>query len=330
MVLNTLERDSFLPGSLYEEFEELADEVRHYDPEKGSRDEFLALLAEFKPDAIVACWSCPRLPDDLAERTGHHTRYLCALGGTVRNIVSSDLLRNGLVVSNWGNSISRVVAECGLMMVIAALRRVNHWALLLHRDKGWKQRNHETESLFEKRIGIHGFGAVARALVVLLRGFDVPVRVFAPGVPLSLLEEFAVQPVDSLATLFQSNEVVVEAEAFTEERRGMVKEEHLRLLADGSVFVNIGRGQLVDEAALGRVALEGRIHVALDVYEAEPLALDSPLRGLSNVLLLPHVAGPTMDRRRDAGRQALENARRFFSGQPLLSRVTLDVYDRST
>lgn len=330
IALDQIERRSFLPGRLFESFEDLADCVRCFDTEKGTGEDYFQVLAEFQPDAVVACWSAPRLPDDLLEITDGRTRYLCALGGTVRGLVSERLIRQGLLVSNWGGSISRVVAECGLMMIIASLRRVNQWALRLHVQKAWKQRGEQTDSLFGKRVGIHGFGAVARALVTQLAVFKTPISSYAPGVPRSLLEEFGVNQVESLERLFAESDIVVELEALTEERRGMVREEHFRSLPDGGVFVNIGRGPLVDQAGLERVAQEGRIQVALDVYGSEPLAEDSPLRGLPNVLLLPHVAGPTMDRRRDAGEQGLENARRYFANEPLLSPVTLEVYERST
>lgn len=330
IALDEMESGSFLPGNLVERFESLADEVKYFDTEKGSREDFYEALADFRPDAVVACWSAPRLPDNLSELTGGRTKYLCALGGTVRGLVSEKLIREGLLVSNWGCSISRVVAECGLMMMIAGLRRVNQWALCLHRDKGWKRRGQQTDSLFEKRVGIHGFGAVARSLVSMLRGFDVPIKVYAPGVPLSLLQEFEVEPLEDFQELFRSSDVVVELEALTEERREMVKEEHFRLLGEGGLFVNIGRGQLVDQAGMERVALEGKVQFALDVYDKEPLDENSPLRGLPNVLLLPHIAGPTMDRRRDAGEQAFENARRYFTDGGLISPVTLEVYERST
>jgi phosphoglycerate dehydrogenase-like enzyme len=87
---------------------------------------------------------------------------------------------------------------------------------------------------------------------------------------------------------------------------------------------------VVDEADLLRVAREGRLQIALDVFEHEPLPADSPLRGLPNVTLLPHLAGPTRDRRRDAGALALKNLRAYLRGEPLEAVVTLEVYDRST
>jgi phosphoglycerate dehydrogenase-like enzyme len=104
----------------------------------------------------------------------------------------------------------------------------------------------------------------------------------------------------------------------------------LRLIPEGGVFVNVGRGLVVDEAAMARVAAEGRLQVALDVYEQEPLPAESRLRGMPNVTLLPHLGGPTRDRRRDSGALALKNLRAFLRGEALESLVTLEVYDRAT
>jgi len=78
------------------------------------------------------------------------------------------------------------------------------------------------------------------------------------------------------------------------------------------------------------VAREGKLQIALDVYEQEPLPPDSPFRGLRNVTLLPHLGGPTRDRRRDAGALALQNLRAFLNGGTPQAVVTLDSYDRST
>jgi phosphoglycerate dehydrogenase-like enzyme len=135
---------------------------------------------------------------------------------------------------------------------------------------------------------------------------------------------------DSLEQLFSTSDVVVELAAATPNNYRVVTEEHLRMIPAGGVFVNVGRGCVVDEAALIRVAREGRIQIALDVFEQEPLPWDSPLRGLPNVTLLPHLGGPTRDRRRDSGALALRNLRAFLRGEPLEAVVTQDVYERST
>jgi phosphoglycerate dehydrogenase-like enzyme len=72
------------------------------------------------------------------------------------------------------------------------------------------------------------------------------------------------------------------------------------------------------------------LQIALDVFETEPLPPDSPLRGLPNVMLLPHLGGPTYDRRRDAGSHALDNVFSYGSGATPESVVTPQVYDTST
>ena len=134
----------------------------------------------------------------------------------------------------------------------------------------------------------------------------------------------------SLEELFAESDVVVELAAATPENYHVVTENHLRMIPEGGVFVNVGRGCVVDKDGLLRVAREGRLQIALDVFEQEPLPADSPLRGLPNVTLLPHLGGPTRDRRRDAGALALKNLRAFLSGEPLDAVVTLEVYDRSS
>ena len=89
---------------------------------------------------------------------------------------------------------------------------------------------------------------------------------------------------------------------------------------------------MVDEAALIRVARDRAddLQIGLDVYETEPLPKDSPLRGIPNIALLPHIAGPTKDRRQDTASFAIENLQRFLQGKPLESLITLEIFDRAT
>jgi len=134
----------------------------------------------------------------------------------------------------------------------------------------------------------------------------------------------------SLEALFADNDIIVELAPLYPSTEGIVQEKHLRLIRPGGVFVNVGRGAVVDEAALLRVAQEGKIMVGLDVYGIEPLPVDSPFRGLRNVTLTPHIAGPTTDRRRDAGAFALENLSAYSGDRPLQAIVTPAVYDTST
>ena len=187
-----------------------------------------------------------------------------------------------------------------------------------------------TQSLVGRRVGIHGFGLISRRLVPMLRPFTSEIQSFSPHVPDEEFSNLGVRRLQSMEELFATSDIVVELAALTPQTYHIVKENHLRSIPEGGVFVNVGRGAVVDEDALVKVAKEGRLQIALDVFEKEPLPKDSPLRGLPNVTLLPHLGGPTRDRRRDAGALALKNIRAYLQGEPMEGKVTLEVYDRSS
>ena len=106
--------------------------------------------------------------------------------------------------------------------------------------------------------------------------------------------------------------------------------ERTQPLPDGAVFVNIGRGGLVDEAALLREVQTGRIRVALDVIDDEPVTPQSPFLQSGRVTLSPHIGGPTKDRYPDCGALALRNLSAFLEGRPLETAIDLAAYDRAT
>ena len=324
--LTTEELNDFLPEPLLGRVRALTPAFTHWDIAGRSAAEFAAALHAANPEVLLACWKTPLLPADLPPRL----RYVCYLCGSVRKLVTREQIERGLVVTNWGGSISRVVAEWALFHILSCLRRATHWTLAMHNEGAWKNGGTETASLFGRRIGLHGFGQIARELVLLLRPFNVSVAGFAPDVTPEVEATLGVRRAPSLEALFAENEIIVELAPLNSATAGTVQEKHLRLIRPGGVFVNVGRGAVVDEAALLRVAQEGKIMVGLDVYGVEPLPVDSPFRGLRNVTLTPHIAGPTTDRRRDAGAHALENLAAYAAGQPLSSVITPAVYDMST
>lgn len=331
IILDPWELGTFLPKDLRQQLEQVSTDLHFVEPASLLEDEtWASWLEEHQPEILISAWMTPRLPEDVLERVPS-LKYVCHLVGAVKGTVPDELIEKGLLVTNWGSSIARTVAECGLMMAIAGLRRVSHWSIELHQRGGWKDRmTVQTGSLFGRKVGLHGFGAIAQELAKLLQPFEVQLMTYSPSVPDSLLEAAGVARADDLETLFSSNDVLIELAALTPKNRGIVTEELLRSIPEGGVFVNIGRGAVVDEEALVRVAAEGRIQVALDVYKEEPLPRDSPLRGMTNVLLLPHLGGPTIDRRRDATALGLKNVRHYLRGEPLESQVTSRVYQRIT
>jgi phosphoglycerate dehydrogenase-like enzyme len=330
VAISDVDAGCFFPGSLRAELEDLLPGCRRVRLPLAAPDDWARLWREYPAEILVSAWGTPPLNSSLQPADLKSLRYVCHLAGTVRKLVPRELIQRGLLVTNWGGSVSPTVAECTVMLMLMALRRASYWAVAMHCDGGWKAPDTFTESLLGRRVGIHGLGSISQCLVPMLRPFTSQIQVYSPRVPEAIFSSLGVKRLASLEELFAQSDVVVELAAATSENYHLVTEKHLRMIPDGGVFVNVGRGRVVDEAGLLRVAREGRLQIALDVFEREPLPADSPLRGLPNVTLLPHLAGPTSDRQRDAGALALKNLRAFLRGGPLEAVVTLEVYDRST
>ena len=328
-VLTPTEVREFLPEPLLSQLRSLAPEFRLIEPAAFDDEAFPRELERMNPDVLVGCWKTPPLPDRVPTRL----HYICYLTGSVKRLVSRAHLERGLLVTNWGGSISRTVAEAALFHILACLRNASHWAISMHQPGVpiWKNGiSDAARSLFCRRVGIHGFGPVARELVALLKPWGCPITAIAPDLTAELAYAYGIERAGSLEALFAQNEIIVELAPLIPATTGIVTEKLLRLIPAGGVFVNVGRGAVVDEDALLRVAAEGRINIGLDVYAVEPLPAESGLRKLPRVNLTPHTAGPTLDRYPDAGAFALKNLRAYVDDRPLEAVVTPEIYDQSS
>jgi phosphoglycerate dehydrogenase-like enzyme len=327
-VLTPTETREFFPAPLLGQLRALAPEFSLVDPTDLTAEAVVAKIAESNPEILVACWKTPRLPAALPPRL----RYICYVAGSLKKLLTREHMDGRVVVTNWGGSISRTVAEAALFHMLACLRNTSQWAVAMHQPgiAAWKKGPHDSRSLFCRRVGIHGFGPVARELVSLLRPWNCPVTVFAPDVTPELARTHGVARAVTLEALFAENDILVELAPLIPATTGIVTERLLRLIPAGGVFVNVGRGAVVDEAALLRVAQEGKIAVGLDVFTQEPLPADSGFRALPAVSLTPHTAGPTIDRYPDAGAFALKNLHAYAEDRPLEAVVTPAIFDQSS
>lgn len=294
--------------------------------EDWTEEQWEEYLQARKPEIIIGGWDTPPLP----EHPPPGLKYVCNLTGGVRHFLPRSYLENGIQVTNWGNAISHTIAEMALYLMLHGLRYGPATHELMHHGHGWKQDLPAARSLFNRKVGIHGFGRIARELVKLLQPFGVTISAYSPPVPDDDFRAFAVTRANSLESLFSGCEILVELEGLTPETRGMVQERHFSLLPDGALFVNVGRAGVVEESALVREAVSGRLHFGLDVFWEEPLPADHPLRGLPNVALFPHIAGATEDQIFRLAERARENIGRYLQGGQLLEPLTPEAYDQIT
>jgi phosphoglycerate dehydrogenase-like enzyme len=293
---------------------------------------FEARCRDLNPEVLLTAWSARELPRAWLDAPECALRYVCHITGSVRRLVPRIFIERGGWVTNWGEIPAGAVAEQALLLALAALRNLPVWpAGAAHlRDTIRRVETLATRTLFRRRVGIHGFGRVARALVPLLLPFDVDIAAYSGGVDAAAIRTARIRPCDSLEALFRQSEVLFECEALTPATAGSVSEPLLSLLPDGAVFVNVARGQLVDEGALLREASRGRLRVALDVMSDGETNRNRELFQAAGAVLSPHIAGPTFDQYARCGDFALQNITRYLRGEPLHAVVTLADYDRST
>lgn len=292
-----------------------------------STQELEGVVRHFEPEMIVGAWRTPqlgfidgRLP----------APYYCHLAGSIRQVVPRSLLEAGMVVTNWGASISRYVAEAALMLGLSASRNLGHHNRNFHERGLWRTEHIPAWSLFERGVGIHGFGNISRQLVQLLAPFHTRISVWDPFVSDETLTAAGVYRAGSLEDLFENADFLFECCALTPETEGIVNRSLLERLPETAVFVNVARGQLVDEVALADLVSAGRIRAGVDVFRIEPYPIDGAIRDNDFSVTMPHLGGNTVDSRRYAGRMALKRMQTYLRGAVPDDLVDLERYDRMT
>jgi phosphoglycerate dehydrogenase-like enzyme len=298
----------------------------------GDNGTLAACLRENDADVVLTGWSTGSALRSALDAPASRVRYVCHLAGSVRHLVSRAFIERGGLVTNWAAIPAGAVAEQAVLLALAALRNLGAWpaAEPYLADTIRRIETLGTRSIFGRRVGLHGFGRVGQALVALLRPFGVAISAYSDGVPESLMREAGVAPCDSLVALFRGSEVLFECEGLTSATTAIVSSTLLAQLPDGAVFVNVARGQIVDETALLREQARGRLRVALDVVATKPVEKTRERFRMAGAVLSPHIAGPTLDQYGRCGDFAVENIVRFVRREPLQAVVTLEEYDRST
>jgi hydroxypyruvate reductase len=243
-------------------------------------------------------------------------RIICCYGTGYEGVDRAACKARGILVTHAGDSNSTAVAEFAVGLVIAAARRMVQGDRKV-RAGGWTslglERMEMTPGLSGGRLGIYGLGTIGRKIAARMEPFEMEIGYHNR----SRRDDVGYRHFDSLMALAAWSDVLVVAARASAENRHAVNAEVLRALGPSGVLVNIGRGVLVDEAALCD-ALEAKViaGAGLDVYEDEPHVPDR-LKRLETVVITPHMAAVARTAQR-AQRDMLETTlAAFFAGQPV-------------
>jgi len=202
------------------------------------------------------------------------------------------LVTHGPTESNWGG-----VAEGTIAAMLTMLKRVRERDRHLKERGAWRDQRLQGTYVGSRAdgypgitLGLIGLGRIGSRVATLLRPWKVRILATDPYVPDVKFTEHGVQRVD-LVTLLRESDVVSLHVVLTRETRHLIDAQQLALMKPTAMLINTSRGPCVREGALIEALLKGQIAgAALDVFEEEPLALDSSLRNLGDkVLLSPHM-----------------------------------------
>jgi D-3-phosphoglycerate dehydrogenase / 2-oxoglutarate reductase len=220
-----------------------------------------------------------------------------------------------LWVTNNPGSNAAAVAELTFGHMIALVRHV------VEADRAVKEHRWSDYLRFigvelaGKTIGIVGMGNIGTRVALRARAFEMSLLVCDPYIPASHVSALGGRWV-SLEELFAESDFVTLHCPLDSETRHMVGARQLSLMKRSAYLVNLARGGVVDEDALGRCLSERRIAgAAVDVMEAEPPPRDHPLLALDNVILSPHIGGATREAARRGEWGAAEEVVRVLEGK---------------
>ena len=305
---------AWLTGRIHDAFPNIeAIQLSSYDGiENHLRDTEVAITWSLRPEQFKAA---PKL------------RWIHSPAAAVHQLMFPELVNSDVLLTNAREIHGPVVAEHAIAL-ICALAKCLPQAARFQQKHIWGQtliweRRPRPRELAGATLGLVGLGSIGRA--VAKHAANLGMHVIAVREhpekehPPSVQEVF---PTSQLEALISQSDYVVLAAPVTPNTRGLIDARGLTKMKPDACLVNVGRGSLIDEAALVNVLREKKIGgAALDVFEEEPLPPDSPFWDFENLLITPHTGGMT-DRLWERHYSLIsENLRRYFAGQPLLGLV---------
>ena len=218
----------------------------------------------------------------------------------------------GIAVLNTPGASAITTAERTLALMLALLHQIPAAERSVRAGK-WDRRSFMANEAFSKTLGVLGYGNVGRVVASRAHALGMKVVVHDPAVASETPFNLGFTAV-GFDELFARSDVVTCHVSADPKLRGLISARELALMRPGGWLINAARGFLVDEAALVEALRSGHLRgAALDVFEREPLPLDSALRGFENVVLSPHLGASSAEAERRVSLSVAEQVARFLT-----------------
>ena len=294
-------------------------------PDPGSNDEEIIKQAQDADFLVLSGTWHPtkRFPDQIVQ--GAKLKLIQTLGQGTDHVPMRLALERGIPVANSGGANAVAVAEHTLLLMLAVMRRLLPTIETIRQGKMRSNliERKDFHQLYEKTVGIVGFGSIGQRVAKLVRGFDAKV-IFTKRseAPQSIVTDLQARRVN-LEELLSSADIVSLHVPLLESTRKMIGWKQLTMMKPSAILINTSRGRVVDEAALIRALREKKIAGAgLDVFEQEPPSSDNPLLSMDNVVATPHVGGSASENWAPRLKSIWDNLLRVWEGKEPNNIVT--------
>jgi phosphoglycerate dehydrogenase-like enzyme len=275
------------------------------------------------PDAdVIFSWSVagPLLQE--VYRMCHHVRWVHSRSAGLDGVLCPDLIESPVPVTNGSGVFSPSLGEFALGAILYFAKDFRR--MVRNQEAGrWEQ--FDITEITGQTVGIVGYGDIGRAVATRVRAMGMRVlAVKRHGPPLYNVDPLVdrIYSPEHLSEVLPQCDYVVAAAPLTPETKGMIGAAAFACMKTEAVVINVGRGPVIDEAAMVEALSSRRIKgAALDVFDREPLPAGHPLYSLDNVLLSPHCADHTPDWLERAMQFFLDQYDRYRKGEPLLNVV---------
>jgi phosphoglycerate dehydrogenase-like enzyme len=275
-----------------------------------------ALAGAGRGAEVILHWAAPKELLQAALHACPGARWVHSRWAGLDNLLFPELVESPALLTNGRGVFSQSLGEFALA---AILYFAKDFPRMLRNQRAERWEPFDVDEIAGQTLGIVGYGDIGRALARRAQAMEMRVLALKRHPPEAtdpLVEQFY-KP-EAMAEMLGRCDYVVVAAPLTTETRHMIGEAQFGAMQRSAVVINVGRGPVIDQAAMTRALLEGRIRGAgLDVFEQEPLPAGDPLWQMPNVLVSPHTADHTKDWIDAAMRFFLRQYERFCGGEPL-------------
>ena len=210
----------------------------------------------------------------------------------MNNVDYSYCDKRGIHVIATSPVFSKPVAEIALGMTLSLLRNIHnaHFDFLKKREKYGLESNLKASLLTGKKIGLLGFGDLAKSLYPMLLPFTKDINVYDPWLSKKIIKSFGFNPVN-LIQMFKTCEIIYVLAAVTTKNKNLIDKKLLNKMKSNSLFILMSRAAVVNFKDLIKRVKKGDIFVATDVFPEEPVRKNDPIRKVKNILFSAHRAG---------------------------------------